>query len=262
MRRPDFLLIGSNIADATVAMARFYANFYETLKLPVPPMALMTCINAEISKLAVNCAVTTKISLANSLANLCEAIPGADAHVVCNAVGMDSRIGKKYLQAGAAYGGPCFPRDGRAMLAAAAAAGVQLPLATATDRVNEIQIDRIVGLIEEMNPAVAAVLGTAYKTNTTVTEESAGLLIAALIDIRGSLDVRTHDPQAECDTQSVDEAIADADVVVITTPWPEYYELRPEQFKAGARIIDCWGILPARKFSAFDLIVTGVGPKK
>jgi len=129
---PDFLLIGESDVRAGNALA----EMYKTICKNSPPVARMNFVNAEITKLAVNTYITTKISYANMLARLCEKISGADVNVVTDALGLDTRIGAKYLKGAVSYGGPCFPRDNRALASLAARMGASSGLAEATDLFN------------------------------------------------------------------------------------------------------------------------------
>src|SRR5208282_5841642 len=97
-------------------------------------------VNAELAKLAVNTFVTTKISYANMLAEICERIDGGDVDAVTTAIGHDSRIGSRYLKAGLGYGGPCFPRDNAALASLASGLGLRSTLPRATDAVNRRQV--------------------------------------------------------------------------------------------------------------------------
>jgi len=112
---PDFLLIG----ESDPRSGEMLAELYQRVCKNSPTAARMNFINAEITKLAVNTFITTKISYANMLARLCERLPEADVNVVTDTLGLDSRIGPKYLKGAVSYGGPCFPRDNRALAALA-----------------------------------------------------------------------------------------------------------------------------------------------
>ena len=107
----------------------------------------MSLVNAELTKIAVNTYVTMKISYANTLADLCERLPGADVESVTDALGLDTRIGGKYLRGAIAYGGPCFPRDNKAFAVLARDLGTEAPLAEATDAVNEAQTQRLARIV-------------------------------------------------------------------------------------------------------------------
>lgn len=261
LKNPSFLLIGSQNQIGGHRLEMFYHDLYHTLDLPVPPVAHMNLVNAEISKISLNCYVTTKISYANALAELCENIPGADARIVCKTVGLDRRIGSLYLRPGTAYAGPCFPRDGRAMIALG-----DMPLARATDEINRRQTDRLTKYIprvdgepSKVKACNVAILGLAYKTDTAITEESAGMSLFGRLKELRVVDLFVHDPAA-APSEGWRVKIREADVVYITTPWPEYRTLAPEDFKPTAKIIDCWGILNEKRFAGRDLVVIGRGP--
>ena len=112
-----------------------------------PPFRRMSLVNAELTKIAVNTYVTMKISYANTLADLCERLPGADVERVTDALGLDTRIGGKYLRGAIAYGGPCFPRDNKAFAELARELGTEAPLAEATDSINEKQAQRLARIV-------------------------------------------------------------------------------------------------------------------
>lgn len=266
MASPSFILIGESTKKAGDALEQFYRDLHTTLGNEVPPFARMNLVNAEITKLGLNCAVTTKISYANSLAALCENVPGADARVVCSAVGLDRRIGRAYLQPATAFGGPCFGRDNRAMIATGNAVGVEMPLSQATDEVNRAVTERLLGLLLERNPRTVAVLGLTYKTATPVVEESQGVkLLDAMTALaeQGSITITTHDPQGRydlsgvCRCQTARDAVAGAEAVVIATPWGEYCDLAPRDFHRSARIVDCWSVLNPQEFQGWDVVIPG-----
>ena len=219
-------------------------------------MARMGFANAEVTKLAVNTFVTTKISYANMLAELCERIPGGDVDTVTRAIGLDSRIGGKYLRGATAYGGPCFPRDNVALASFARSVGIDAALAVATDAVNRRQVPRLVEAVQRSAPpeSVVGIFGLAYKPDTSVADESVGVGLANELAARGAR-VLVHDPLALENARSrlldtieacgsVDEVVARVDVAVITTPWPEYRRLAGAEPSRGRLIIiDCWRLL-------------------
>ncbi len=139
MLRPDAILIGESDTRAGDVLEHVYRRVCGELT----PIGRMSLINAELTKIAVNTFVTTKISYANMLADLCERLPGADVDVVTGALGLDSRIGSKYLKGALGYGGPCFPRDNAAFSALARRVGARADLAEATDQINTYQVDRL-----------------------------------------------------------------------------------------------------------------------
>lgn len=247
---PDFVLIGESDARA----GDMLQDIYRQVVGPDVAVRRMNFVNAELAKISVNTYVTMKISFANMLSEICHGLPDADADVVTAAIGMDGRIGGKYLQSGTGYGGPCFPRDTVAFVTAGRGVGVDAVLASATRKTNERQVPRLVDLVGQHagKGDVVAVLGLSYKPGTNVVEESQGLLLATALD-RAGYNVVAHDPAAIdaaravlgagfCFAESTAEAVAAADVVVLMVAWPEYRDF----FRTwrGTRntkaVIDCW----------------------
>lgn len=248
MLQPDFILIGESDRKAGDKLEALYSSICENS----PPVARMNYINAEIAKIALNAYVTTKISYANMLAEICEQLQGADATIVTEAIGMDSRIGKKYLVPGAAWGGPCFPRDDRAFCWMASQVGIGALIPKAAEEINQRQTDRLRELAYHACGGMGkvAILGLAYKPNTPVAEESAGVAVAnELIEL--GVPVIVYDPQAMDNAklgagvqlaESMKQCVADAHVVLIMTPWPEFLALETESLT-----IDCWRIVDPAK---------------
>jgi UDPglucose 6-dehydrogenase len=259
MLNPDMILIGESDPRSGDTLEAFYNTLCESN----PRIQRMNYVNAELTKLSVNTFVTTKISYANMLAQVCETLPGADVDVVTSAIGCDSRIGVKYLQGALGYGGPCFPRDNIAFSALARANGVPAVLAEATDELNRRQIPRIAELIMSRLPerGVAGILGLAYKPDTDVIEESQGLGIAQELLAHG-VSVIAYDPAAMENARpllrgnvsfagSAAECVRKSDVIAITTPWPEFRSLSSEDLKAGNHrpvVVDCWRVLSRSRF--------------
>jgi len=250
---PDFVLIGEFDERSGSMLEAFYAQILENQA----PCARMSIENAELTKIAVNTYVTTKITFANMLAELCERIPGGNIDVVTNALGLDRRIGHKYLKGALGYGGPCFPRDNVALSFIARALGSSADLAEVTDRMNRTLPNRV---IERLKPLIrkgmtVAVLGLAYKPGSHVVEESQGIYLARLL---AGLGVRVlgYDPLANEMTrvelqdqalilESLEECISQADMVLITTPDPIFRSLNAADFDENSSVIvvDFWRIL-------------------
>jgi len=253
--KPDFVLIGESDKKSGDILESFYKN----LCLNNPPIKRMSIVNAEITKIALNTFVTTKISYANMLAELCEKIPGGNIDVVTDALGCDKRIGHKYLKGALGYGGPCFPRDNRALMSTAKKFGVSLPIAEATDKINRYQISRLVEKISSLLPknGRVCILGLSYKTDTNVIEESQSVEIAKELSEKG-ISVTAFDPQAMENAKkvlnkvsfanSLKEAVESSNVIVITIPWEEFKTIEPDWLKPGAILFDCWKILDAQKY--------------
>jgi UDPglucose 6-dehydrogenase len=253
---PDFLLIGESDEQSGEMLAEIYRSTCKN----TPFVARMNFINAEITKLAVNTYITTKISYANMIARLCERLPEADANVVTNTLGLDTRIGPRYLKGAVSYGGPCFPRDNRAMAALAARVGASSGLAEATDVFNRAQIKSLAQLVKQHHDGDGAIgiLGLTYKPDTDVVEESFGLLLAQELSA-ANLRVVAYDPSADVArvlgenknvriASSASECIDGSSVVVLATPWQEFRDLSVKEWapaKSGTvrTVIDCWRVL-------------------
>lgn len=263
---PDMILIGESDPRAGDVLEGAY-------KLTVPettPVQRMNWVCAELTKIAVNTYVTTKISYANMIAELCERLPGADADAVTRALGRDSRIGGKYLKGALGYGGPCFPRDNVAFAALAQSLGMKADIAEATDAINRRQVDRVARLVARLapEPATVAVLGLSYKPDTPVVEESQGVMIARALAAAGHA-VLIADPVALDSATAVlgdtvtpmstaDAAVAAAAVIVVTTPDRAFAALAPSTF-AGKAVVDCWRILPEAVGEVADVVHLGRG---
>jgi UDPglucose 6-dehydrogenase len=253
---PDFLLIGESDGRSGAALESLYRNVCENR----PAVARMNLVNAEIAKLAVNTYVTTKISFANMLARLCEKVPGASVDVVTGAIGLDSRIGGKYLKGAISYGGPCFPRDNVAMIAFAERLGAPADLPRVTHQFNRAQIHSLADVVSQYlcSGEAAGILGLTYKPNTDVTDEAAGLLLARELATRG-LRVLAFDPEARKVGGSVhmaasaEECIAKSGVVVLATPWPAFLTIPAGRWARATSprvVIDCWRVLKHLEFAA------------
>jgi len=268
MLEPDFLLIGESDPRAGALVA----SVYEGVCAKHPPARRMNFVNAELSKISVNTFVTTKISYANMLADLCDRLPGADVDVVAEAVGSDSRIGRKYLRGAVGYGGPCFPRDNIAFGALAERLGAHADIARATDAINRYQIDRLASCVTSRIPrgGCVAVLGMSYKADTGVIEESQGVMLARRLSDAGYA-VVIHDPLAGeaaalalgsgvSRAPSAIEALHGADAAVIVTPWPEYRGLSAVSLPRRIPVVDCWRLLgSAAAGSSIEVVWLGYG---
>jgi UDPglucose 6-dehydrogenase len=272
MLRPDMILIGESETRSGAILEDLYRGVCEG----GPRIQRMNFANAELTKISVNTFVTTKISYANMLAQVCETVPGADVDVVTAALGCDSRIGPKYLKGGLGYGGPCFPRDNIAFSAMARANGVPALLAEATDAMNKRQAPRLAELILARLPegGTVGVLGLSYKPNTDVIDESQGMALAQQL-LKKAVSVIVYDPAAMANAKqvlagnvafagSVVECAQAADVLAVTTDWPEFRELRPENLKNGggrSAVVDCWRLLDRDAFiGSTEYVTLGLCP--
>ena len=270
MLRPDLLLIGESDTTAGDILERLYDVTCENR----PAVQRMNFVNAELTKLAINTFVTTKISYANMLADICERLVGADVDVVTRAVGSDSRIGARYMKGAIGYGGPCFPRDNVALSALARSLGAQAQLAETTDAINRVQIERVLSAVENHFPGSGAIgiLGLSYKPETSVITESQAVFLLERLLERGR-PVVAYDPKALPDVQralrrtfdaapSAAACVRAASLVVVMTPWAEFRDLDEDAFvRPGKRltVIDCWRVLPSAVGRVADIVYPGQG---
>jgi UDPglucose 6-dehydrogenase len=251
---PDLLLIGECCPSAGDRLATLY---HDVLRIDAP-VARMAPVNAELAKIALNTFVTAKITFANLIAEICERLPGGDVDAVTSALGLDKRIGPKYLRGALGYGGPCFPRDNHALARLLDELGICAELPRVVDRLNRSHPDRVVTLVERVTrhkSQCVAVLGLAYKPDTNVVEESQGIAIAKRLVEKGH-DVAVYDPIAMESAKeflgggvryasNLVDCIRDASVIVLATDWPEFRSVmyRTANCTPKPVIIDGWRLL-------------------
>jgi UDPglucose 6-dehydrogenase len=272
MLNPDFVLIGESDPRSGEILASIHLGFCDN----APLVTKMNFVNAELTKLAVNTFVTTKISYANMLAQVCEQVPGADVDIVTSALGQDTRIGRRYLKGALGYGGPCFPRDNVAFSHLARQVGANAGLAEATDRVNREQVKWLVEIVLRHLPqnGKVGILGLSYKPLTNVIEEAQGIQLASEL-LKKGVSLVLYDPAAMDNAKSVlrdevifansmEECARLSNVLVITTPWDEFKALTPEQLNYSngrPTVIDCWRILLREEYpSSVNYVALGRGP--
>jgi UDPglucose 6-dehydrogenase len=265
---PDMILIGQADERSGAQLEELSLTVTDT----DTPVVRLNLVNAELAKLAVNTFVTTKISYANMLSQICEQIPGADATAVTEAVGHDSRIGHKYLRPATPYGGPCFPRDNAAMAAAARAVGARADLAEATDTINRRELELLAQKVLDnaAGERRIGILGLSYKPGSSVTDVSTGVALARYLVDRGLRPV-VYDPAAMGNAMkeladsvsyaaSIEECLKEVDVAVLTVAWPQFREISPELLRNTPVVIDCWRILAASEHPLVEIICPGRGP--
>ena len=191
LRNPDMTLIGSDNSEAT----REFLMIMQNVTNGKPKNKVLTLTEAEIVKLMVNCFVTMKISFANFIGELTSLIPDTNKYRIAEALGIDTRIGAKYLRPGFGYAGPCFPRDNKALIALANELNLNPSLALATDEINDRQPEQVLSQIIRKYPGAKkiGILGISYKPDTLVVEESQTLKLATLIQSKG-IEVSLYDP--------------------------------------------------------------------
>ena len=271
---PDFVLIGESDARSGGILQDLYHHVCDSK----PGVERMNFANAEITKLAVNTYVTTKISFANMLARICERVPGGNVDIVTAALGLDTRIGGKYLKGAVGYGGPCFPRDNHALAALAREIGAPADLAQATDQFNRAQVQWLASLVEQhtASGSFVGILGLTYKPQTDVVEEAVGFLLAQELISRG-IRVNAFDPvglenarlalgESVQFAASAEECIRLSQLIVVATPWKEFLDIPAEKWGgAGAEktIVDCWRVLKLNdKTAGVRYIGLGSSPER
>lgn len=268
---PDFVLIGESGERA----GSIVESVWRRAMREESPIRRMAISNAEITKIALNTFLTTKISFANMLAELAETVPGGDVDVVTRTLGLDRRVGRSYLKGALGYGGPCFPRDNRALGAVLEERKISKAIPDAADEINERQPRRVAQLATEAadGARVVSVLGASYKPNTDVTEESQGVKIAERLSSTGIFDeVILTDPEAcerarkdleDCSVVVVDdaeEAVRRAGVLVIATPWDQYREFDEAWLRGGdgtKTVVDCWRLFDEHRRSLVRYLPIG-----
>jgi UDPglucose 6-dehydrogenase len=235
----------------------------------------MSLINAEITKISLNCYVTMKISYSNQLASICEKVPGADIDVITGAVGADTRVGGKYLKGGLGFGGPCFPRDNIAFQAFAEDFGGNAPLGREVIAINNGVVDRIAEIVSGhiKFPGKVAILGMSYKPGTHIIEESQSVLLTGRL-LENGYKVCVHDPAAlesislhfgkTVDIEKdIYQCITDADGIILMMDWPDYKNLDLEKVSRlvheKAIFIDCWRTYKNINSSKINYIGLGLG---
>ncbi len=234
------------------------------------PLIVCDRRSAELVKYAANTFLAVKISFANEVAQLCEAL-GADSQKVLAGVGLDARIGGAFLSPGPGFGGSCLPKDLGGFIAVAQSVGQLAPLARAAQVVNG---EALVGLLGKLEVALGslsgkriAILGLAFKPGTGDVRFSPGVGLADALAERGAL-VRAHDPVATPISTTMElvsdpyDAAQRADALVIMTAWPEYRELDHERLRetmSGHVVIDAVNVVSIGEVAHVDFDVYGVG---
>ncbi len=269
--RPDRVVVGADSEKAFQALRSIYSPLY----LIRTPIVETTPESAELIKYASNSFLATKISFINEVANLCECV-GADVQTVAYAMGLDKRIGPKFLHAGAGYGGSCFPKDTKALTKIAEAAGVECSIVSSSVRVNIEQklrmVDKVVAAAGgDVSGKTVALLGLAFKPNTDDMRYAASIILAEGLNELGA-SVRGFDPVAMDNartlmpfvtfTEDAYSAAEGADVLVLVTEWNEFRQLDIERLMKvmpGRAVVDCRNIYQPADFEKHGFTYDGVG---
>jgi UDPglucose 6-dehydrogenase len=266
---PDRVVIGEDGEDGWAGDA--VAKLYAPLGAPV---VRTDVASAEMIKLAANAFLATKISFINEIANVCEET-GANVLEVAKGVGLDGRIGPRFLSAGIGYGGSCFTKDVSALKLLAANSGYHFQLLGAVIEVNELQKRRVIAKLARRLGSLAGMriglLGLAFKPNTDDMRGASSLVLASRLEAEGAI-VRAYDPIASDEArrimpdldcaESLDDAVRDADAVVLVTEWPQFLELdwrAVAATMAGNVVIDGRNVLDADAVRDAGLVYEGIG---
>jgi UDPglucose 6-dehydrogenase len=264
---PDRVVVGDDGGWAGDAVVELYAPLQA-------PLVRTDVASAEMVKLASNAFLATKISFINEIANVCEET-GSDVVEVARGMGLDDRIGPKFLQAGIGFGGSCFPKDVDALKQLAGNSGYHFQLLTAVIEVNELQKRRVIGKLQKHLGSLAgkrvALLGLAFKPNTDDMREASSLVLSARLQADGAR-VVAFDPVAEEQARAMVsgitfadsplDAVAQADAVVLVTEWQEFLELDWKlvaEAMSGKLVVDGRNALDPHAIRGAELIYEGIG---
>jgi UDPglucose 6-dehydrogenase len=269
--RPDRVVIGTDSEYARTVLQGLYRPLY----LNETPMVFTSLESAELIKYAANAFLATKITFINEMADLCEAV-GADVHDIARGIGLDGRIGRKFLHAGPGFGGSCFPKDCQALVRTAEIAKAPLAIVDTVLRVNDARKRRMAQrVIEACGGDIAgktvAVLGLTFKPNTDDMRDSPSLSILPVLQDAGAT-VRAFDPEGMDEAKKLMpdleycadayETMQDADALLLLTEWNEFRALDLSRVKALLRariVIDLRNIYKPEEMTAAGLVYHSIG---
>lgn len=283
---PDRVVIGSDDKRALEILYSLYRpildqTFTAPSFLPRPedvgaaPLISTDLASAELIKYAANAFLATKISYINEISHLAERV-GADILQVAKGIGLDARIGTRFLQAGLGWGGSCFGKDTAALVATAREYGLKMPIVEAAREINKLQrelvIDKLLAELKILKGRTIGLLGIAFKPNTDDLREAPALDIARMLLERGCK-VKAHDPVAMerfqkeygdmgvlC-CQTAEAVVNDTDAVVLVTEWHHYSELPWEKLAATMRspiILDGRNVLDRARLTRYGFRYIGI----
>ena len=268
--RPNRVVIGSDSERAVALMKDLYRPLY----LIETPFVVTDVPTAEMVKYASNAFLATKISFINEIATLCERV-GADVQTVAKGMGLDQRIGSKFLHAGPGFGGSCFPKDLAALVQMGENAGYPMQIAAAAAAVNAQQRSRMIAKIANalggLKGATIGILGLSFKPNTNDLREAPALSIAQELMSQGSI-VQAYDPAALEEAsraltgiipcQDTYETARGADALVLITEWNEFRNLDFAKLKSVMRrpiLIDLRNVYEPGRVTQFGFRHVSVG---
>jgi UDPglucose 6-dehydrogenase len=268
-RRPDRVVVGCDTDRAREVMREIYRPLY----LNETPILFTSRESSELIKYAANAFLATKITFINEMASLCEKV-GADVQDVARGIGLDGRIGSKFLHAGPGFGGSCFPKDTLALRRTAQNHGAPTRIVEAVIEVNEARKHEMARKIDEAFGGVAgktvAILGLTFKPNTDDMRDAPSLVIVPDLQARGAT-IKAFDPEGEREARkllnielanSAYDAIEGADGVVILTEWNEFRALDIARVKGLLKrplMVDLRNIYKPAQMAAAGFTYVSVG---
>jgi len=284
---PDRIVIGCDDSGATGLLREMYAPILEqTFEAPpgtprperydLPPLITTSATSAELTKYAANSFLATKISFINEFSGLAEKV-GADITEVSRAIGLDARIGGKFLHAGIGWGGSCFGKDTRAILALASGYEYTMPIVNSAIDVNSRQrlfvVDKLQQHLKVLRGTTIGLLGLAFKGNTDDLRDSPALTLIENLAERGAV-IKVHDPVAMDNARRLypdlpveycedpEQLASGCDAVVIVTDWPQYRQLDFDKLAAvmtGKLLLDARNYLQPGQVRNAGLEYVGIG---
>lgn len=271
---PDRIIIGEYDRESGQILEALYRDFCGDKTPPIIRTKLQT---AELIKYANNAFLATKISFINTIANICQRIPGADIDTVAKAIGLDERISPLFLNAGLGYGGSCFPKDVRALIAHSRNLGYCPELLSAVDNVNINQPSRAVELAKTLLGSLKgrqiAILGLSFKPNTDDMREAVSIKLVNKL-LKEGANITAYDPITIPNAKDVFrnkikyarsavECLRNADCCILVTEWEEFKKLKPEDFSKNMKqpnLIDGRRLYDPKQFSQkLNLLSIGLG---
>jgi UDPglucose 6-dehydrogenase len=268
--KPDRVVIGASNDEAAELMREIYAPLH-SLEIP---FVVTNVESAELIKYAANGFLATKITFINEIAVICEKV-GANVHDVAIGMGLDTRIGPKFLQAGPGFGGSCFPKDTSAMADISRQHGYDFQIMEAVLRVNDLvkhrMIDKIVEALGDLQGKTIGILGLAFKPETDDMRDSPTITVIKGLQQRGAK-IRAYDPQAMENARTMFddvvycedayETVEGADAMVLATEWNEFRALNFDRVKHALRqpnIIDLRNVYDPNRMAALGFNYKSVG---
>ncbi len=271
--RPDRVTIGAESEQAIAIMMDIYSALY----LNETPFVITNLETAEMIKYAANAFLATKITFINEMANLCEKV-GADVHILARAMGLDGRIGRKFLHPGPGFGGSCFPKDTLALLDIGRQRGCDLKLVDSVIKANEEQrlrmVEKIRGMVGELEGKTIGILGLSFKPNTSDVRESSSIIIIQRLQAEGGK-IKAYDPAAMDEAKAIlpdihycagpYEVAEGCDALVLLTEWNQFRRLdlnRLRKLMKNPIFVDLRNVYDPLKMREAGFTYCGVGRLK